>query len=121
MFFSLRLIFDYMKYKIGIDIGGTFNDFVIFDQKKNIFKVLKTSTTPDNYWHGINLGIEEQKISLNKAEIIAHGTTIGLNTLLQRTGSKVGLITTEGFRDAYEIIIFCCSGFASFGKDEGKF
>jgi len=92
-----------MNYKIGIDIGGTFNDFVIFEQKKNIFKVLKTSTTPDNYWHGINLGIEEQKISLNKAEIIAHGTTIGLNTLLQGTGSKVGLITTEGFRDAYEI------------------
>ena len=42
-------------------------------------------------------------LPLSKSEIIAHGTTIGLNTLLQRTGSKVGLITTQGFRDAYEI------------------
>ena len=92
-----------MHYKIGIDIGGTFNDFVIFDQIKKKLIVTKTSTTPSNYWEGIKLGIEEQNISLSKSEIIAHGTTIGINTLLQRTGSKVGLITTIGFRDAYEI------------------
>ena len=83
-----------MDYKIGIDIGGTFNDFVIFDQNKRKFLVAKTSTTPNNYWEGIKLGIKELDISLNNTEIIAHGTTIGLNTLLQRNGSKVGLITT---------------------------
>jgi N-methylhydantoinase A len=92
-----------MHYKIGIDIGGTFNDFVIFDQKHKKLIVSKTSTTPNNYWNGINLGLEGLNLPLSKSEIIAHGTTIGLNTLLQRTGSKVGLITTQGFRDAYEI------------------
>ena len=92
-----------MLYKIGIEIGGTFNDFVIFDQKHKKLIVSKTSTTPNNYWNGINLGLEGLNLPLSKSEIIAHGTTIGLNTLLQRTGSKVGLITTQGFRDAYEI------------------
>ena len=92
-----------MAYKIGIDIGGTFNDFVVFDDKKNKLLVAKTSTTPNNYWVGINSGIKEQNLNLKNTKIIAHGTTIGLNTLLQRTGAKVGLITTYGFRDAYEI------------------
>ena len=92
-----------MAYKIGIDIGGTFNDFVVFDDKKNQLLVAKTSTTPNNYWVGINSGIKEQNLNLKNTKIIAHGTTIGLNTLLQRTGAKVGLITTYGFRDAYEI------------------
>ena len=65
--------------------------------------VSKTSTTPNNYWDGIRAGLENKKIMLSKSDIIAHGTTIGLNTLLQKAGSKVGLITTIGFKDAYEI------------------
>ena len=92
-----------MSFRIGIDIGGTFNDFVILDQNNNKLIVSKTSTTPNNYWDGIRAGLESKKIMLSKSDIIAHGTTIGLNTLLQKAGSKVGLITTIGFKDAYEI------------------
>ena len=59
-----------MHYKIGIDIGGTFNDFVIFDQIKKKLIVTKTSTTPSNYWEGIKLGIEEDLEEVFSEEVI---------------------------------------------------
>ena len=92
-----------MVNKIGIDIGGTFTDFVIFDQNQKKLSVAKTSTTPDNFWTGIKNGINSHNIKLGETQIIAHGTTIGLNTLLQKAGSKIGLLTTKGFKDSYEI------------------
>jgi N-methylhydantoinase A len=90
------------RYRVGIDIGGTFTDLVVVDVEGGTMWTEKTLTTPDDLWEGIATGLERARVSLDEAEI-AHGTTVVLNTLLERRGEPTGLITTVGFRDAYEI------------------
>lgn len=90
------------RYRVGIDIGGTFTDFVVLDLEQNSMRTEKTLTTPANLWNGIEEGLRRAGIPLAETEI-AHGTTVGLNTFLERRGAATGLITTVGFRDAYEI------------------
>ncbi len=90
------------RYRVGIDIGGTFTDFVVLDLEDRTLQLGKTLTTPHDLWEGIAAGLAQVDVALEDAEI-AHGTTVGLNTLLERRGAPTGLITTMGFRDAYEI------------------
>jgi N-methylhydantoinase A len=89
-------------YYVGIDIGGTFTDFVFLDLERGRMTLDKTLTTPRDLWKGIESGLSGAGIQLDKT-VVAHGTTVGLNTLLQRRGAPTGLITTKGFRDVYEI------------------
>ncbi len=97
-------------YKIGIDVGGTFTDFVVV-KKGGSPKYFKTSSTPHDPSEGIMSGLksiaEEYQLSiemlLDITELIIHGTTVATNTLVERKGAKVGLITTEGFRDLLEM------------------
>ena len=91
------------SYRVGIDIGGTFTDFVIYDTVSQTIRLEKITTTPNNLWLAIDNGLQQSKISLTEISQLAHGTTIGLNTLLERRGAATGLITTMGFRDSYEI------------------
>ena len=91
------------RYRVGIDIGGTFTDFVVLDSETKALSLEKTSTTPKNLWIAIETGLEQAGLPLTDIEQLAHGTTISLNTLLQSRGDPTGLITTIGFRDAYEI------------------
>ncbi|MFN8223672.1 MAG: hydantoinase/oxoprolinase family protein [Gaiellales bacterium] len=90
------------RYQVGIDVGGTFTDFVILDLDERTLRLEKTLTTPRDLWEGIETGLQRAGVDLANATL-AHGTTVGLNTLLQRAGAPTGLITTVGFRDAYEI------------------
>ncbi len=90
------------RFRIGIDIGGTFTDFVLLDLEQQTLRVEKTLTTPDDLWQGIRAGLDQLDVDLVDAEI-AHGTTVGLNTFLERRGTPTGLLTTAGFRDVYEI------------------
>jgi N-methylhydantoinase A len=93
-------------YYAGIDVGGTFTDFVLMDEKgeTNIFKVESTPRDPSA---GVINAIKEAAVSLGKStteflgelNYLAHGTTVATNALLQRKGAKVGLITTKGFED----------------------
>lgn len=97
----------HMKYKIGIDVGGTFTDFLLVDEEGNheVFKVL---TTPPDPSIGVRRGIEEMAKSkdmtveefFGSVDAIIHGTTITTNAVLTNTGAKTGFITTKGFRDA---------------------
>ena len=97
--------------RIGIDVGGTFTDLVAMDEGDSAPKVFKTPTTPDDPSHGVIEGLAGLAASmgtdtrglLGKAQVIIHGTTVATNTLVERKGAKVGLITTEGFRDLLEI------------------
>lgn len=91
------------RYRVGIDIGGTFTDFVIVDTVSRTIRLEKTATTPQNLWQGIETGFQQLHLPLAEIAQVAHGTTVGLNTLLERRGDPTGLITTAGFRDAYEI------------------
>jgi len=95
-----------MRYKIGIDVGGTFTDFLVSDELGNaeVFKVLSTPRDPSE---GVYKGLQEiadaKGLSLSEllgsVEIIVHGTTITTNAVLTGKGAKTGFITTKGFRD----------------------
>ena len=90
--------------RIGIDIGGTFTDFVVFDpvtQGIQTFKLLSTPTEPaEAVLHGLQKIFSEY--GTRSAEII-HGSTVATNALLERKGARVALVTTRGFRDILQI------------------
>ncbi|HJN06603.1 MAG TPA: hydantoinase/oxoprolinase family protein [Bacteroidales bacterium] len=99
-----------MKYKIGIDVGGTFTDFfLVADNGDSIMH--KTLSTPEDSSIGFISGLKEiaNKLSLPDTEFIdnidtiVHGTTVATNALLTLGGAKTALITTKGFRDALEM------------------
>ncbi|MEW6374877.1 MAG: hydantoinase/oxoprolinase family protein [Thermodesulfobacteriota bacterium] len=99
-----------MRYKIGIDVGGTFTDFLLAHQDgtAQIYKVL---STPDDPSIGLMNGLEEmskdRNISLPEfikdVDTIVHGTTVTTNSVLTYRGAKTGLLTTKGVRDALEM------------------
>ena len=89
--------------RFGVDTGGTFTDCVVLEQGE--VKVLKVFSTPEDASRGILEGVRRLAESLQPAgplEII-HGTTVGTNSLLERRGARVALVTTEGFEDLIEI------------------
>tara|TARA_B100000809_G_scaffold256423_1_gene296382 strand:- start:537 stop:2624 length:2088 start_codon:yes stop_codon:yes gene_type:complete len=97
-------------YRLGIDAGGTFTDFVLADKSGNI-KIYKTPSTPDDPIKAIEDGLKiiSEDLEINPSDIISqsdlciNGTTVGLNALIQHKGSPVGLICTEGHEDSIEI------------------
>lgn len=93
--------------KLGIDIGGTFTDFVLADRTLSRLEIRKVPTTPSDLLDGIASGIDAMLATLSgtgaKIEMVAHGTTVALNALLERKGAATALLTTRGFRDVLEI------------------
>jgi len=97
---------DNQQPRIAIDIGGTFTDFILQDQQGELHSY-KTLTTHEDYTLAIAAGVdrllEMAGLAANEIGQVLHATTLGSNTLLERTGAKTGLITTTGFRDVLEI------------------
>ncbi|MCH7588697.1 MAG: hydantoinase/oxoprolinase family protein [Chloroflexi bacterium] len=88
--------------RLAIDVGGTFIDFVHFDEAKNtvtIEKVLSSGKLEERFFEGIDL----LKLNLSDLQMIIHGSTLVINTILQEKGAHIGLITTQGFRDVLEL------------------
>ncbi|MGX8793957.1 hydantoinase/oxoprolinase family protein [Oceanobacillus sp. M60] len=96
-----------MGYRIGIDVGGTFTDVCIFDEQSGkilIYKLSSTNKDPSTaIIDGINTIMEENNLLKSDINYLVHGTTVGTNAAIQRTGTKTGLLTTSGFRDIVEI------------------
>jgi len=98
------------EYKIGIDVGGTFTDFLLTssDGESEIYKVL---STPEDPSEGLMSGLTEMARDrdcalgefIKKVSTIVHGTTVTTNAVLTRKGAKTGLLTTKGVRDALEM------------------
>jgi N-methylhydantoinase A len=91
--------------RLGIDVGGTFTDLVFFNDETGEVVIGKGPTTPDAQDEGI-LDVLRESVraeDLEGAQYFLHGTTVGINALLQRKGAVVGLLTTAGFRDLLEI------------------
>ncbi len=95
------------RFRVGIDIGGTFTDAVVLNESTGDFRPVKVSSTPEDvsigFMHALtrifdNLGVKPQQVSF-----AVHGTTVATNIILQNKGARVGLITSEGFRDILEI------------------
>ena len=95
------------RYKIGADVGGTFTDLVLFEENSQEIKVHKVPTVPQNQADGIYTGtselITENQISPTEVVYLAQGSTIAINAMIEGKTAKVGLITTEGFRDLLEL------------------
>ncbi|HEY9039931.1 MAG TPA: hydantoinase/oxoprolinase family protein [Roseovarius sp.] len=98
------------KYRLGIDAGGTFTDFILADREGDlrIFKVLSTPNEPTKaIQNGLNLIEEETGLSLTEVvsncDLCINGTTVGLNALITHNGAKTGLIATKGHEDSIEI------------------
>ncbi len=89
--------------RVGIDIGGTFTDLVVFDEVTGAVERTKTLTTPRAPERGFLAAVAEQGIDLRDVSHLLHGTTLVTNLIIERTGAKVGLITTKGFRVVLEI------------------
>ncbi|TXK89813.1 hydantoinase/oxoprolinase family protein, partial [Parageobacillus sp. SY1] len=91
------------KYRVAVDVGGTFTDVFVFDdQTKNMY-VTKTSSVPASPEKGILEGLEKAGIRGKDILIFSHGTTVGTNALIERKLPKTALVTTKGFRDVIEI------------------
>ena len=95
------------RVRIGVDVGGTFTDFVLIDDERNFIHTGKRLTTPGDPSRAIIEGIErlvtETSTALSAVDAVVHGTTLVTNTVIERKGAKVGLITTKGFRDSLEM------------------
>ncbi|SDI29449.1 hydantoinase/oxoprolinase family protein [Alloyangia pacifica] len=94
-------------YRLGIDIGGTFTDLALVDEATGETMSFKTPSVPSDpaqaVLNGVTILRDEHGIDPASIRYFVHGTTLGLNTLLQRNGDRTGLLVTEGFRDLLEI------------------
>ncbi|MCL5045909.1 MAG: hydantoinase/oxoprolinase family protein [Actinobacteria bacterium] len=91
------------RFRVAMDIGGTFTDFVLYDEVTGEYRTGKVSTTPKDLSIGVLEGLVNLTEDFSAINFCVHGTTSGLNAFLERKGARVALITTEGFRDVYEI------------------
>ena len=95
------------RFWLGIDIGGTFTDFSVFDTRTGALTGLKVPSTPHEFAAAVRTGLaelaREHGIDLAQIGTVVHGTTIAVNTLIQRTGARLGLLVTDGFRDVLEL------------------
>jgi N-methylhydantoinase A len=93
--------------RVGIDVGGTFTDFVLFVPDRPGLTHHKQPSTPDDPSRAVAEGLlvllEKASIGPDQVGLLMHGTTIGLNAVIQRRGARVALVVTRGFRDVLEI------------------
>lgn len=94
---------NYLGLRFSVDIGGTFTDIVALDETTGRISLAKVETTPKYLAIGVKNTIDALDLNLEQVSLFLHGTTQGINALLQRKGAKTGLITTKGFRDVLEI------------------
>ncbi|MGO6696299.1 hydantoinase/oxoprolinase family protein [Rhizobium johnstonii] len=96
-----------MGHRVGVDIGGSFTDFAILDEATNTLRALKVFSRPDKpgaeIAAGISLAGERYGISPSEVSYFTHGTTVGVNTVIQRKGIKLALFTTDHFSDVLEL------------------
>jgi N-methylhydantoinase A len=92
-----------MGYRVAVDIGGTFTDFVLADVTNKATTTGKVLTTPGNAAQGVMEGMRQMIEDANSVDFFVHGTTVGLNAFLERKGARVLLLMTQGVRDSYTI------------------
>ena len=92
---------------LGIDIGGTFTDLIVYEQNGGTYKSHKQLTTPDDPTEGVIAGLrhlaDREGLAFSSISRVVHATTLFTNALIERKGAATGLLTTAGFRDTLEI------------------
>jgi N-methylhydantoinase A len=96
-----------MAYRLGVDVGGTFTDLLLFDDASGAFWRHKTPSTPKDSSQGILTGVEvvcgKAGLKPSDIEVFLHGTTVATNAVLEGKGARVGLVTTQGYRQIMQI------------------
>ncbi|AIJ24687.1 hydantoinase/oxoprolinase family protein [Amycolatopsis methanolica] len=92
-----------MTYRVAMDIGGTFTDVVTYDETTRQLRAGKVLTTPDDLARGVFDALEGFRLPFADIGFFVHGTTQGLNALLERRGARVLILTTRGIGDVYQI------------------
>ena len=92
-----------MTHRLAVDIGGTFVDAVVFDVDNGEWRLEKSFTTPGNAAAGVNAAIRRLGIDGSALNSFVHGTTLGLNTVLEHKGAVTGILTNAGFEDIFEM------------------
>lgn len=96
-----------MGYRLGVDVGGTFTDLLLFDTQTSAFWRHKTPSTPHDSSEGILAGVTaicaDAGIAASDIDYFLHGTTVATNAVLEGKGAKVGLVATEGYRHIMQI------------------
>src|SRR5262249_40687485 len=92
-----------MPFAVAVDIGGTFTDLVAYDDDSRTVAYAKSPTTYGNLVTGVLDCFAKARLHPRAAHFVNHGTTLVINSLIQRNGAKAALVTTAGFRDILEI------------------
>jgi N-methylhydantoinase A len=92
-----------MPHRVAVDIGGTFTDFCVFDEATRALATLKVLSRPDapgaEILEGVRSLAERDGVPPSDISFFTHGTTVGVNTVIQRSGAALALFVTEGFED----------------------
>lgn len=95
------------RWRLGVDVGGTFTDVALIDERSGKTIVHKTPTRQDDLVGTVTQGVQEilarHQVAASDVTYLAAGSTIALNTIIERSGCRVGLLVTRGFRDVLEI------------------
>ena len=95
------------KYRVTVDTGGTFSDFVFFNEDSGEISITKVPSTPKEPFQAVLNGVKElvdPGVAAGDISFFCHGTTVGTNALLEEKGAKTGLLVTQGFRGIYEVM-----------------
>jgi len=92
-----------VSQQLAVDIGGTFVDAIAFEQRTGEIQIEKAETTQETPTEGVLDVIKKLGVDLETVDTFVHGTTLGINALLEREGATTGIITNEGFADVFEI------------------
>jgi N-methylhydantoinase A len=95
------------KYRVTVDTGGTFSDFVFFNEDTGAISITKVPSTPREPFQAVLNGVKElvdNGVNAKDISFFCHGTTVGTNALLEEKGAKTGLLVTQGFRGIYEVM-----------------
>src|SRR5262249_37204453 len=89
--------------RVGVDIGGTFTDVVVFDESASQVSLAKALSTPATLARGVREALAKSGAALADTSSLIHGSTVVINAIIERQGARTALLTTRGFRDVYEI------------------
>ena len=103
-----------MTYRLGVDVGGTFTDFLLMNEESGETHTAKVPSTPEDSSIGVLNGVaricDESGIDPSQIKLVMHGTTVATNAVLTGKGATVGLVTTAGYEDTLQVARSFCSG-----------
>ena len=103
-----------MSYRLGVDVGGTFTDFLLIDEKTGSTFTAKVPSTPEDSSIGVLNGVskicDQSGINPKDINLVMHGTTVATNAVLTGNGATVGLLTTQGYESVLQVARSFCPG-----------